>query len=65
MTPYNEMLISLAIRIVQVADDTFHCHALLRLLNWLHLPQMLLYDKTRPVGLRLLTELAGGIDSPW
>jgi hypothetical protein len=59
------MLIQLAITIVKVAEDTFHSHALLRLLNWLHLPQMLLYDQTRPVGLRLLTELAGGADSLW
>jgi hypothetical protein len=55
---FNQHVLLLAVQIVKVSEESFYQDALLRLMNWLCLPQMLENRRTYDLGCRLLMEIS-------
>jgi hypothetical protein len=56
-TPFNRAILALVIQIIKVSEQDFYNDALVRLMNWICLPQMLDNRKTFEFARRILMEL--------
>jgi hypothetical protein len=57
-TPYYQHVLLLAIQVIKVSEEAFYQDNLMRLMNWICLPQMLEHKRSFDLACRLLLEIA-------